>query len=469
MCNCNYRNFFEDFQIDEIQLLKEELANYKVSKRIPNGMSPEDYQIFKNIQFSSRLDRLRYMDSYRKSNNQCLTCGDPAKENPDGTFQIYCEKHTEQYRLRVQSKRQARRESGLCTQCGNPAKTNPDGSFQPYCKKHAEEERLRVQSKRQARKQSGLCIICGNPAKTNSDGSFHAYCEKHIEEYTLKVQARKQSGLCTQCGNPAKENPDGTFQTYCEKHTEQYRLRVQSRHQSRKQSRLCIICGNPSKTNSDGTFQIYCEKHTEQYRLKANFRHQARKRDAIDYKGGKCIKCDYDKSQVAMDFHHRDPNQKDKKWSYLRTRPIEKLKDELDKCDLVCKNCHRKLHFRDLKRKGDQRSRDKKQACLDYKKTDRCSKCSIKGINVIYDFHHIDPSSKDKNFDRYKHWPEWRGWIVGQELPQRVKDELDKCEVLCANCHAQEHWDPTTDETTDEFDKEIPEEECTDDSCKHSH
>ena len=387
MCNCNYRNFFEDFQIDEIQLLKEELANYKVSKRIPNGMSPEDYQIFKNIQFSSRLDRLRYMDSYRKSNNQCLTCGDPAKENPDGTFQIYCEKHTEQYRLRVQSKRQARRESGLCTQCGNPA----------------------------------------------------------------------------------KENPDGTFQTYCEKHTEQYRLRVQSRHQSRKQSRLCIICGNPSKTNSDGTFQIYCEKHTEQYRLKANFRHQARKRDAIDYKGGKCIKCDYDKSQVAMDFHHRDPNQKDKKWSYLRTRPIEKLKDELDKCDLVCKNCHRKLHFRDLKRKGDQRSRDKKQACLDYKKTDRCSKCSIKGINVIYDFHHIDPSSKDKNFDRYKHWPEWRGWIVGQELPQRVKDELDKCEVLCANCHAQEHWDPTTDETTDEFDKEIPEEECTDDSCKHSH
>ena len=41
--------------------------------------------------------------------------------------------------------------------------------------------------------------------------------------------------------------------------------------------------------------------------------------------------------------------------------------------------------------------------------------------------------------------------------------------MLCTNCHAEEHWDSATDDVTDEYDKEIPEEECTDDNCKHSH
>ena len=67
------------------------------------------------------------------------------------------------------------------------------------------------------------------------------------------------------------------------------------------------------------------------------------KEKLVEYKGGKCKVCGYDKCIDALEFHHRDPSKKDfsisgKTWSY------EKLQAEVDKCDLVCSNCHRELH-----------------------------------------------------------------------------------------------------------------------------
>ena len=65
---------------------------------------------------------------------------------------------------------------------------------------------------------------------------------------------------------------------------------------------------------------------------------------ALEYKGGKCQLCGYTKYQGALDLHHKDPNTKsfgigDKGY----TRSWEKVKTELDKCALVCANCHREL------------------------------------------------------------------------------------------------------------------------------
>lgn len=45
-----------------------------------------------------------------------------------------------------------------------------------------------------------------------------------------------------------------------------------------------------------------------------------------------------------MDFHHRDPNQKDFGIGTGHTRAWEKVKAELDKCILVCRNCHGEIH-----------------------------------------------------------------------------------------------------------------------------
>ena len=66
---------------------------------------------------------------------------------------------------------------------------------------------------------------------------------------------------------------------------------------------------------------------------------------AIRYKGGKCEICGYDKCVGALEFHHKDPTTKDFGISSKGyTRSWELVKSELDKCVLVCANCHREIH-----------------------------------------------------------------------------------------------------------------------------
>lgn len=69
------------------------------------------------------------------------------------------------------------------------------------------------------------------------------------------------------------------------------------------------------------------------------------KQMAIEYKGGKCEKCGYNKCVAALEFHHLNPEEKDFGiGSKGYTRGWEKVKEELDKCILVCANCHREIH-----------------------------------------------------------------------------------------------------------------------------
>lgn len=70
------------------------------------------------------------------------------------------------------------------------------------------------------------------------------------------------------------------------------------------------------------------------------------KRKLIAYKGGKCEICGYCKDcPGAYDFHHRDPKEKEFAIAAKgRIRNFEATKKEVDKCQLVCKNCHAEIH-----------------------------------------------------------------------------------------------------------------------------
>jgi hypothetical protein len=61
--------------------------------------------------------------------------------------------------------------------------------------------------------------------------------------------------------------------------------------------------------------------------------------------GGKCTRCGYDKCFDALEFHHTDPNTKEFHIGERRGLNIDALRVELNKCILVCRNCHTELHF----------------------------------------------------------------------------------------------------------------------------
>lgn len=64
----------------------------------------------------------------------------------------------------------------------------------------------------------------------------------------------------------------------------------------------------------------------------------------MDYKGGKCQSCGYSRCIGALELHHIDPTTKSfgiGEKGY--TRSWAKVQAELDKCVLLCANCHREV------------------------------------------------------------------------------------------------------------------------------
>jgi len=86
-------------------------------------------------------------------------------------------------------------------------------------------------------------------------------------------------------------------------------------------------------------------KQKETRKIYNRERKQKLKLKAIEYKGGCCQDCGGVFHPAVYDFHHLDPTIKDYNPSASLDRNWDRAKEELDKCILLCANCHRKLHF----------------------------------------------------------------------------------------------------------------------------
>jgi predicted HNH restriction endonuclease len=87
-------------------------------------------------------------------------------------------------------------------------------------------------------------------------------------------------------------------------------------------------------------------RERREYLIKAVRKRRKKVRQmAVEYKGGKCQVCGYDKCTKALEFHHIKGAEKDFGISDRGyTRSLKKIRDELDKCILLCANCHREVH-----------------------------------------------------------------------------------------------------------------------------
>lgn len=82
------------------------------------------------------------------------------------------------------------------------------------------------------------------------------------------------------------------------------------------------------------------------------------KHELVQYKGGKCEICGYDKCEAALDFHHLNPEEKELQLSSGKTHSLKKMKLEADKCILVCANCHREIHDKINQNKRNDRNKE---------------------------------------------------------------------------------------------------------------
>jgi hypothetical protein len=71
-----------------------------------------------------------------------------------------------------------------------------------------------------------------------------------------------------------------------------------------------------------------------------------RKLELIKSRGGKCELCGYDRNIAVLEFHHINPDEKEFQLDmrHLSNTSLERLKEEADKCQLLCANSHREVH-----------------------------------------------------------------------------------------------------------------------------
>ena len=100
-------------------------------------------------------------------------------------------------------------------------------------------------------------------------------------------------------------------------------------------------CGETNPENFYGHSKKTCSKC---HNLKTGKTGKNNRLFAVNYLGGKCKACGYDKYTGSLDIHHIDPKIKDKNFSCMRGWCKERILNEIKNCVLLCRNCHAEVH-----------------------------------------------------------------------------------------------------------------------------
>jgi len=217
-----------------------------------------------------------------------------------------------------------------------------------YCKKCFDEYTVARKYQKKAeliKYKGGKCCICGYN-KSQEAIDFH-HVDPTTKEFNvsnknrslgkLKLEADKCILVCRNCHH---EIHFGLHK--------QYKITVINKTAAdTKEIKLCPHCNVTKSVNAfypkrDGSgYASWCRECNKE---DAERRYHSIKKERLKYRGSKCSSCGYDKCIASLDFHHTDPTKKEFSIEDCDKNDLEAVMPELDKCVILCKNCHAEIH-----------------------------------------------------------------------------------------------------------------------------
>jgi hypothetical protein len=175
---------------------------------------------------------------------------------------------------------------------------------------------------------------------------------------------------------------------------------------------------------------------------------RSRQRQAVEFlrelRRVPCADCGGQFPPYVMDFDHREPGRK-RFWVLQRAGSVSRnrLLEELEKCDVVCANCHRaRTNRRALERRRvriesglipitESRLRRDQTALLRQLRDVPCADCQQRFAFYAMDFDHRDPTQKSFEVPR----------MLGRVDTEKLLEEARKCDIVCANCHRKRTYE----------------------------
>jgi hypothetical protein len=140
-----------------------------------------------------------------------------------------------------------------------------------------------------------------------------------------------------------------------------------------------------------------------------------------------CKDCGKKYEPFCMDFDHLSDKIMAVSKMVHETFSLEKIKEEITKCELVCVLCHKNRTYQrlqEIEKKKLYPCYDRNREIIKLAKNQPCAVCNIQYQSWQMEFDHIADKEKSVSL------------MLGNSQ-QKIKNEISKCQVLCALCHRQ--------------------------------
>ena len=201
-----------------------------------------------------------------------------------------------------------------------------DEKYVIFCFTYMKKKYKVYASRLQSYKKFGEDFIDENVSYINGNTLDCSYDNISLQSIELKNRRNKKTKICTRC---KKEFPIEVF-------------KIKNKYNGLRVAE-CPECNKLSKREC---YHKHFEENKEKFRSKNKEFRKNRNEFVNQKKSSGCIICE-EKNVSCLDFHHID-NKKYNISSKKSDISIPEIEKEIDKCVILCANCHRKLHYYNL-------------------------------------------------------------------------------------------------------------------------